>query len=438
MAKVRNNSANHGEADARHENRRSENSSNGRRENYRYTASARHVARTVACGDKKVTTKLPIENSEYLNGDPQSAFDKAFLGSSTRPVRNKDLPAVRGGDIFCGSGGLSLGASEACSAIGFRFEPLLAIDKDTTSLEVYIDNFDPRQAYNRDIWELLCGEIGSRLEPCEKNLLKGLKDLDIALAGPPCQGNSNLNNHTRRKDYRNKLYERVGRFAEIAEPKHILIENVPTVVYGRDRALDNTVDLLDKLGYELDTGIVDLSELGVAQRRRRHVLVASVEKSISIQDTVEKYRVSKERDVRWAIGDLEKEDSGLFDGPAEVSRENLDRIRYLMKYDIHDLPNNLRPPCHQDGDHSYRSMYGRLKYDEPAQTITTGFGSPGQGRYIHPVRPRTLTPHEAARLQFFPDFFDFSSARFRTSLATMIGNAVPMKLSYVFCLELLT
>jgi DNA (cytosine-5)-methyltransferase 1 len=83
-------------------------------------------------------------------------------------------------------------------------------------------------------------------------------------------------------------------------------------------------------------------------------------------------------------------------------------------------------------------MYGRLKPHEPAQTITSGFGSPGQGRFVHPTQLRTLTPHEAARLQFFPDFFDFSLAKKKTALASMIGNAAPMKLSYVFGLELLS
>jgi DNA (cytosine-5)-methyltransferase 1 len=82
-------------------------------------------------------------------------------------------------------------------------------------------------------------------------------------------------------------------------------------------------------------------------------------------------------------------------------------------------------------------MYGRLRYDRPSQTITSGFTSPGQGRFIHPSQQRTLTPHEAARLQFFPDFFDFSASKKRGDLAKMIGNAVPMKLSYMLCLELL-
>ena len=60
----------------------------------------------------------------------------------------------------------------------------------------------------------------------------------------------------------------------------------------------------------------------------------------------------------------------------------------------------------------------------------------GQGRYVHPDEARTITPHEAARLQFIPDFFDFGETR-RTALAELIGNGVPPKLTYVLALELL-
>jgi DNA (cytosine-5)-methyltransferase 1 len=61
----------------------------------------------------------------------------------------------------------------------------------------------------------------------------------------------------------------------------------------------------------------------------------------------------------------------------------------------------------------------------------------GQGRFVHPGKPRTITPREAARLQFVPDFFAFGEHTPRKELADMIGNAVPTKLSYVFALELL-
>jgi DNA (cytosine-5)-methyltransferase 1 len=76
-------------------------------------------------------------------------------------------------------------------------------------------------------------------------------------------------------------------------------------------------------------------------------------------------------------------------------------------------------------------MYGRLYWDIPAQTITTGFTSMGQGRYVHPSHPRTITPHEAARLQGFPDFFDFTveGKAQRTAWSKLIGNAVPPQLS---------
>ena len=70
-------------------------------------------------------------------------------------------------------------------------------------------------------------------------------------------------------------------------------------------------------------------------------------------------------------------------------------------------------------------MYGRLRWNEPAQTITSGYGSMGQGRYVHPGRRCMLPPHEAARLQTIPDWFDFQHATTRGALARMIGNAVP-------------
>jgi DNA (cytosine-5)-methyltransferase 1 len=115
------------------------------------------------------------------------------------------------------------------------------------------------------------------------------------------------------------------------------------------------------------------------------------------------------------------------------------RARWLQEHEAFDLPNRLRPPCHKNKpNHRYKSMYGRLQWDKPTQTITTGFGSPGQGRYFHPTQLRTLTPHEAARIQFFPDWYDFSAATTRASLAESIGNAVPAKLGFRLALHLLS
>ena len=117
----------------------------------------------------------------------------------------------------------------------------------------------------------------------------------------------------------------------------------------------------------------------------------------------------------------------MLDRRPQPTPANLARMEYLLANDLHDLPNDRRPECHR-GDHTYRSMYGRLRWDRPAQTITSGYGSIGQGRYMHPDQPRALTAHEAARIQGFPDYFDFSACRTRSALATIIGNAVPPQL----------
>jgi DNA (cytosine-5)-methyltransferase 1 len=83
-------------------------------------------------------------------------------------------------------------------------------------------------------------------------------------------------------------------------------------------------------------------------------------------------------------------------------------------------------------------VYGRMRWEEPAPTMTGGFLTMGQGRFVHPKRRRTITAHEGARIQFIPDFFDFSSlADSRALLTETIGNAVPPKLSYVIALELM-
>jgi hypothetical protein len=77
------------------------------------------------------------------------------------------------------------------------------------------------------------------------------------------------------------------------------------------------------------------------------------------------------------------------------------RVDFLFDHDLFDLPDTERPDCHKNGT-TYTAVYGRMHWDRPSQTITTGIGTPGQGRYIHSLRRRVITPHEAARLQGFP------------------------------------
>ncbi len=334
-------------------------------------------------------------------------------------------------DIYSGVGSLSLGIWEACRRSSVGFECAAAIDIDTEAMQVFHDNFPGSVTIVADVRSLVDGDLGSKPTSGERRLIKYLGDIDILLSGSPCQGFSPLNNHTRGKDRRNSLYLRATRLAELIHPTNFIFENVPNVVNSKRDVVRLSESLMKDAGYEVDGGVVDLSLLGVPQTRKRHVLLGSKSTRISVEQTVNKHRVRRERSVKWAIGDLERtSDESLFDTASRQTKKNLERIDYLYRTDSYDLPNSRRPKC-QKKSHSYRSMYSRLRYDQPAQTITSGFGSPGQGRFVHPVQPRTLTPHEAARLQFFPDFFDFSMARQRTLLANMIGNAAPMKLSYV-------
>lgn len=124
----------------------------------------------------------------------------------------------------------------------------------------------------------------------------------------------------------------------------------------------------------------------------------------------------------------------------ELTDENRRRIRWLFDNDEHDLALHERPKCHQDGT-SYNSVYGRMYADRPAPTITTGFMTPGRGRFVHPSEPRTLKPAEAARLQGFPDTYCFrpepQRPATRSQLAKWIGDAVAMPLGYAAAISAL-
>jgi DNA (cytosine-5)-methyltransferase 1 len=122
------------------------------------------------------------------------------------------------------------------------------------------------------------------------------------------------------------------------------------------------------------------------------------------------------------------------------SEENIVRINHLHDNNAYNLPDEVRPDCHKNG-HTYPSVYGRMFWEKPAQTITTGFLTPGRGRYIHPKARRVLTPHEAARVQSFPDTFSFvvseSDPPSRSSVAKWIGDAVPPLLGYAATLPVM-
>jgi DNA (cytosine-5)-methyltransferase 1 len=315
----------------------------------------------------------------------------------------------------------------------------LAVDTDTEALNVYSANFPKAETSLAPVQSFFNGSLGSKHTTKETVLLRRIGAVHAIIGGPPCQGHSDLNNHTRRDDPKNELYLRLIRAAEVFRPSIVLIENVPTVRRSKVDVVTQAREVLTNAGYQVAEEVISVAVVGVPQTRRRHVLLATYIPSYTPTKVFEALTLLSptKRGLRWAIGDLAtiREPAG-FDAAPRASAENKKRMQWMLDHRKWDLPNRLRPKCHQDGDHSYKAMYGRLEWGKPAQTITSGFTSIGQGRYMHPSKARALTHHEAARIQGFPDYFDFSATTRRTSLATMIGNAVPPALSKAIFLKL--
>jgi len=345
---------------------------------------------------------------------------------------------LRSVDLFCGAGGLTTGLKHAARALGMTVDMALAGDADLQALELFRANHGPLLTSGADVQSLVNYHVAGRGDDAswstwptliDPHLAGFLADLDVLVAGPPCQGHSNLNNRTRRTDTRNLLYLTTVAFAVAVGAKLCIIENVPDALNDSQEVVRTACALLVKSGYRIDDAVLNADDFGVAQRRRRHFLVAvrSSDFEFDIANFLQALKVSRVT-VRQAIGDLSNVDQvGTFDTVGVLSAENVKRINWLFDHDEYDLPDRHRPNCHKNG-HTYPSVYGRMKWDEPAQTITTGFLTPGRGRFIHPGVRRTVTPHEAARLQSFPDSYEFSPGTRDASRALfgkVIGDAVP-------------
>ena len=388
----------------------------------------------------------PVE--QIPNGLPQeslqSLWDGLFLRDTVvypRPERHSRV--VRIADVFCGAGGLSYGIREAIRACGLRCHNIMAADIDQVAIDVYRRNIDPAVFSGRNLWTSVTKSYSTRKDGAvfsstpklvAEDLLFAEGKVDILLGGPPCEGHSTSNNITRRNDPRNRYYIIMPAMAVALGASAVIVENVPGVVHDHRNVLDNAKSLFETSGYYVDEAIVDSITLGLPQTRKRHILVASKVRKPCLLAGIN-YLRRPQRDLRWAIGDMMQiASTGLFDNGAELSDVNRHRIKYLFDNDEYDLPNEHRPDSHKNG-HTYPSIYGRLRWDRPSGTITTGFNTPGRGRYIHPELQRTITPHEAARIQGFPDTFEFKTidgeTPTRTSLANMIGDAVPPQIGYL-------
>lgn len=352
-----------------------------------------------------------------------------WLTNKVTPDYNQFSDSITIVDLFSGCGGLTLGALEAAKKHELSSNIKLAVEFNPQAANTYEKNFYRSLAtiHKGDISELITNYPGDELSEVEKILQAKHTDIDVLLAGPPCQGHSRLNNHTRSKDPRNKLYLKVIRFVELCKPQLVIIENVLNIKNDSRNILKESADFLEGLGYTVENLVIKTADYGIAQNRVRHIQVASLKQlDLSLIAYQSKSVLS---DVIADIIDNTKNSNSIFDTPS-VTR-HIERIDYLFDSDLYDLPNEMRPDCHKYKNHTYPTSYGRLRWDKPSTTITRGFSTMGQGRFVHPLRRRTLTPHEAARIQGFPDYFSFTEYKTRGNLHLMIANAVPPKISAI-------
>lgn len=379
----------------------------------------------------------------YEHETDASAWWRAYLAGA-RPEPAVSRGALSTVELFCGPGGLALGFGQAASELGYEMHSAAAVDQDAEALAIYRRHNATRHAPAVSVSTIVDYRVRGQGETARfrydpEMLRPELADLagkvDVVLAGPPCQGHSNLNNRTRRDDKRNELYLTAPATAVALGARMVIIENVHAVIHDRKQVVQSTIQLLRDAGYEVTSEVIKAAQMGWPQRRDRYFVVARRDAAPLAINDVKAAFAAEQQPVWWAIGDLETapEDDLMNMRPA-LSEENQRRIDWLFDNDEHDLGLAQRPDCHKDGT-TYNSVYGRLHADRPAPTITTGFLTPGRGRYIHPTQRRVLTPREAARLQGFPDTYDFrlpGAERPKTwKLAKWIGDAVPMPLGYL-------
>ena len=378
--------------------------------------------------------------------DGHAAWWQSFLRNTVRPsVATGQVVNIV--DAFCGSGGLALGVKTAIESVGKRANFAAVIDTDAVALDIHRANLGSRRCISSSVATLVDFNVTGLGEDARfayapevvDDVLSAVTDVDMFIAGPPCQGHSNLNNHTRRHDARNDLYVAAAALGVALGAESIIIENVPTVLNSHSNVVSTAVGLLRSSGYGVSMAVLKADELGCAQRRNRHFLLAVRDRKLAPDYlTVSAASVSADPlSVSWAIGDLlDAESDRLIDSSPSITAVNNERIDYLFDNDLYDLPDAQRPDCHKNGT-TYTAVYGRLQWDRSSPTITTGFGTPGQGRYIHPLKRRLITPHEAARLQGFPDWFDFAPQGVsvkRKHLSKWIGDAVHPILGYTMAL----
>lgn len=337
-------------------------------------------------------------------------------------ISNKRVSAI---DLFCGIGGLSYGLKQS------GIKVLAGIDSNSSCKYAFEENIKGKFIYS-DITKVSTKKL---IEEHWDN-----DDIKILVGCAPCQPFSTHSNKIKDKE-NNEKWGLLNSFIEIIEKTNPLIvsmENVPNL--SNKPIFSEFILKLRELGYFVSYKNVFCPDYGLAQKRRRLVLLASKLGKINLLNPT--HSAKNYKTVRQAIGHLPQVKSGqvLKEDPlhktTKLSDINLKRIKASKpKGTWEDWDRDLLLECHKKASgQSYKSVYGRMSWDEPSPTITTQFYNYGTGRFGHPSQDRALTIREAAILQSFPKNYKFHKKNdeiFITALSPQIGNAVPVILGKV-------
>lgn len=339
----------------------------------------------------------------------------------------KEVSLVKAIDLFCGAGGLTHGLIKS------GINVIAGYDIEESCKFAYEYN-NKAQFITQDITTLDPNEIRYLLHGSPYTLLAGCA---------PCQPFSAYARGAKQrstiKDSRWDLLTNFGQIVSEVKPDFVTMENVPGL--AEEQVFRSFLSLLVEHGYNIDFRIIFCPDYGMAQTRKRLVLVASRICSIFLPQpshTPETYQTVFDAIGHLppiAAGQTHPEDS--LHRSSSLSNLNLKRIQASKPGGSWmDWPEDLRANCHKKASGiTYPSVYGRMKWGEPAPTITTQCNGYGNGRFGHPEQDRAISLREAAIFQSFPDTYQFTPSKEETpslvSLAKMIGNAVPVRLGEI-------
>lgn len=381
------------------------------------------------------------KHSGNNGSDPKNnrQFKKLFYEGvgqlrSWKPEKAKTECEIDVLDFFSGCGGMSLGFA-AISRKNNLFNIIGGIDINEIALKSFEKNYKTR-TLRKDIREIYLKGEQQLIKDYFGIKAKRKKPL-VIIGCAPCQGfSAHGKKNWHKTDDRNTL---IGVFTEVVvsfKPDYIVMENVPEILGKRYwKHYQEAREILEGKGYNIKQAIFNSASFGVPQARYRAIIVAS-KNNFSLP--AELLLPSEFVTVRDAIGDLPKINPGeiskndFYHRCASHKKSTIDTISRIPK-NGGSRPTGVGPKC-LDKVSGFCDVYGRLSWKKPSITITQYSRNPASGRFTHPVQNRGLTIREAARIQSFPDGFEFEGNL--GECFKQIGEAVPPLLSLAIATQI--